>query len=398
MKFLPPVLLSLHSKRELDQVFMEIGAHQDSLSILERKGRYYIFRLYDLRPQAALILKQEALARGAELAISWDTISTREGPTDALLMATESQLFSLCEKLRAQPFELFPLAEKMERVVRNLNGTPPPSSFRGQAFNWGKRTFIMGVINLTPDSFSGDGLFSSIDRALQRAEEMIANGADIIDVGAESTRPGHTPVSAEEEWKRLEPFLKEFLSEATVPVSLDTYKAEVAARGLELGVDMINDIWGLKRSPEIAHLVKESGAGLILMHNKEEPNYQHFLPEVIQGLEKSVEMALEAGVPQEKIIVDPGFGFGKTAEHGYQMLKNLRAFRSLGFPLLIGISRKSFIGKITGKPPQERIMGTAAYCALAIEGGCDILRVHDVPEIKEVALVCDRIFRSQDIV
>jgi dihydropteroate synthase len=395
---LPPVLLSISSKEELDQTLKEIGAHPESLPIMSRKGRFYLLKLCDLSPQAAIIIKQEMLARGGEAAVSWEALTSREKPTEALLMGTESQLFYLCQKLKKQPFGLSRLASQLERALSNFNSSPAPSSFRGKEFRWGERTFLMGIINLTPDSFSGDGMAGEVDRALSCAEQMVREGADIIDVGGESTRPGHVPVETEEEWRRLEPFLREFLPHSPVPVSLDTSKVEVAQKGLELGVDLINDIWGCRRSQEIARLARDYGAGLVLMHNSQEPNYRHFLPEVVQGLETSLEIALEAGVPREKVILDPGFGFGKTADHNYFLLKNLRALRSLGFPLLVGISRKSFIGKITGKPPQERLLGTAAYCALAIEKGADILRVHDVPEIKEVALVCDRIFRSPALI
>lgn len=391
MRHLPPLILSLNGGKEIEQVYKSSELSLDSRSLLEKKGSYYLVKLYDLKPQAFSLLQQKFSSLGLEVFFfkTGDSI-------EALIMAFEPQLHSLSQELKDEKSELSSLGEELENLLRNLRAVPRPSSFRGKTFSWGERTYIMGIINLTPDSFSGDGLSGSVERALQRAEEMVKEGADIIDVGAESTRPGHTPISAEEEWRRLEPFLREFLPGSPLPVSLDTYKEEVAQKGLELGVDIINDIWGLKRSPKIGKLVKEFQAGLILMHNREEARYRHFLPEVMLDLKESVDLALEWGVPRDKIIVDPGFGFGKTAEHGYQVLKNLRAFRSLGFPLLVGLSRKSFIGKITGKPPQERLMGTAAYCALAIEGGCDILRVHDVAEIKEVALVCDRIFRSPD--
>ena len=391
MKDLPPLILAINDKRDLEQVVKSFQMSQDKPSIWEEKGLHYLMRLYDLNPQAIYILKQEALALGIDC-----LFFKNEDSWEALMGAFESQLLSLSRKLNGESSLFSSLGKNMEELLQNLRTNPRPSSFRGKTFQWGERTYIMGIINLTPDSFSGDGLSGSIERALQKAEEMVNQGADIIDVGAESTRPGHTPITAEEEWRRLEPFLREFLPWAPVPVSLDTYKEEVAKKGLEMGVDIINDIWGLRRSPGIGKLVQECQAGLILMHNREEPIYRYLLPEVLRDLKECVDWALEWGISREKIIVDPGFGFGKTAEHGYQILKNLRAFRSLGFPLLVGLSRKSFIGKITGKPPQERLMGTAAYCALAIEEGCDILRVHDVAEIKEVASVCDRIFRSPD--
>ncbi|MCR4428673.1 MAG: dihydropteroate synthase [Caldiserica bacterium] len=394
MNFLPPVILPLKNKEDLKGILLELGADPETIPLEWVDFPPILIQITGLTLEDSQIFSRETSKFGVVMVSVPD-----DGEQEKiLLLGGESRISPLLENLEKISPDLRELFRWIQDGLIHLNSPLKPSFFRGKEFTWGSRTFIMGIINLTPDSFSGDGLSNLTDRALERAFEMISQGADIIDVGAESTRPGSTPVSKEEEWERLELFLKEFVPHSPVPVSLDTYKWEIAQKGLELGVSLINDVWGLKKSPQIARLVADYGAGLILMHNKEQPVYQAFLPEVLQGLEKSVEIALRAGVPREKIIVDPGFGFGKTAEHGYYMLKHLETFRSLGFPLLIGISRKSFIGKITGKPPSERVFGTAAFCALAIERGCDILRVHDVPQIKEVSLVCDRLLRQRDLI
>lgn len=389
-----PLPLSLKGDSDLE-VFSRLGVHPDSIPILEKKCRFFCLFFSGLRSQEALILKQEMLARGGDVAIPWKALNIKEEKLDVLIMGTESQIRALCSKLALQPFRLSELSKNMEKALDNLLSSPILSNFRGKEFFWGKRTYLMGIINMTPDSFSGDGLKEKVEQALSRAMGMVEQGADIIDVGGESTRPGASEVDPEEEWGRVEPFLKEFLPISSVPVSLDTSKAEVAEKGLKMGVDIINDVWGIRYDQKLLRLVKESGAGIILMHNRQEPSYKNLLWEVLSELEESLNSALALGIPQEKIILDPGFGFGKLSSHNWPILKSLSSFRVLGQPLLVGVSRKSFIGKATEKPPQERVFGTAAACALAIERGADIIRVHDLPEMRDVALICDRAIRGE---
>ncbi|MEI6308097.1 MAG: dihydropteroate synthase [bacterium] len=392
---LPPVCRVLRSRGELEDALREVQASPASWPIMAAKGRFLAVQICDLDPRAANILKQEMLARGGEAAISWEVLSLHNQPTDALLMGTQAQLAQLAEKLRQQPFGLAALASRLDRLVGSCGGTPPCASFRGRPFPWGERTFLVGILNLTPDSFSGDGLGGRVDEALAKAEAMVKEGADILDVGGESSRPGHLPVEAEEEWGRVRDFLSEFLPHAAVPVSLDTCKEEVARRGLELGVNLINDIWGLRRGRGIAKLVGAHGAGLILQHNRSVADYRRFLPEVMADLEESLSWALEDGVPREKLIVDPGFGFGKSASQNYILLHELRAFRGLGQPLLVGVSRKSFLGLANNRPPAQRTLATAAAVALAVDGGADLVRVHEVQAMREVVQVCDRTLRGE---
>ncbi|MBV8081924.1 MAG: dihydropteroate synthase [Candidatus Eremiobacteraeota bacterium] len=267
-------------------------------------------------------------------------------------------------------------------------------TLRGRTLTWGERTYIMGIVNATPDSFSGDGVAGDVEAATKRAKQMVADGADMIDVGGESTRPGHTPVAEEEEAARVLPVIAALRAALPVPISIDTFKPSVAARALQLGADVINCVWGA--IPGITDVAAAADAPLVIMHNRATAEYAgDVVEEVISSLERAVRDAQAAGVTADKIIVDPGIGFGKTAEHNLEILRRLREVSvRLAFPLLLGTSRKSFIGKVTGLPVKERTFGTAASVALSIAGGADIVRVHDVAEMSAVARVADAICRG----
>ena len=246
----------------------------------------------------------------------------------------------------------------------------------------------MGIVNVTPDSFSGDGLVDT-EAAVARGLAMAEAGADIVDVGGESTRPGHLPVSAEEEGRRAVPVV-EALARAGLTVSIDTYKLDVARAAAEVGAAIVNDIWGLQRSPGIAGLAAERGLGLVLMHNQDGTEYaEDLMTAMKRSLRASVSVALEAGVPPERIVVDPGIGFGKTPEHNLAVLRRLGELRELGYPVLVGPSRKSFLGRIFGQDMPIRPWGTAAAVTAAILRGADIVRVHDLPEMLAVVQVAE---------
>ena len=264
----------------------------------------------------------------------------------------------------------------------------------GEKPAWGRRTYVMGAINVTPDSFSGDGLGSDIPAIVDLAVRMEAEGADFLDIGAESTRPGSVPISAEEELARLLPALEAVASHVQVPISVDTYKAQVARRAVESGAVIINDVWGLKADPRIAEVAAETGTALIIMHNQKTRRYQDLLGDITDSLCRSVALARNAGVPGEQIILDPGIGFGKTAEHNLEVLGRLRELKSIGYPLLVGTSRKSTIGLVLDLPPDQRVEGTAATIALAIERGADIIRAHDIKEMVRVCRMSDAIVRG----
>ena len=260
---------------------------------------------------------------------------------------------------------------------------------------WGRRTYVMGVINVTPDSFSGDGLAGDIQAAVDQALRFQEEGADFLDIGAESTRPGHVPVTAEEELARLLPPLEAIAGQVSIPISVDTWKASVARAALEAGASIINDVWGLKADPEVAAVAAEYNAGLVLMHNQQGHRYESLLDDILASLVRSVDTAMGAGVPRENIILDPGIGFGKTADQNIEVLRQLDRFKALGMPVLVGTSRKSTIGRmLEGLPPDQRVEGTAATVALAIAKGADIVRVHDVREMKRVCQVADAIVRD----
>ena len=264
----------------------------------------------------------------------------------------------------------------------------------GDTLAWGARTYVMGIINVTPDSFSGDGLGGDVAAAVDLALRFQDEGADILDIGAESTRPGHQQVSLEEELQRLIPALEAVAGRVKLPISVDTYKAAVARRAVDAGAVIINDIWGLKAEPELAQVAADTGAGLVLMHNQQGTEYRDLLPDVISSLQGSVATALEAGVPKENIIIDPGIGFGKTPDHNLAVLAGLDRLKTIGCPMLVGTSRKSTLGLLLDLPPGQLVEGTAATVTLAIAGGADIVRVHDVKEMVRVCRVADAVVRG----
>lgn len=272
----------------------------------------------------------------------------------------------------------------------------------------------MGILNVTPDSFSGDGVLRAssnvIAQAVMQAEQFVADGVDIIDMGAESTRPGSQPITAAEELDRLLPVLQMVRQAVTVPISVDTYRAAVAEAALEAGADWVNDVWGLRMDPDLGRVVAQAGCPVVLMHNRSKPKnveqearlggryvsmvYDDLFDDIRRELQESIELALRQGVADEQIIIDPGIGFGKTVAQNLELLNDLDAFLDLGYPILVGPSRKSFIGYTLDLPPEERMEGTAAAVAIAIDRGADLVRVHDVRAMVRVARMVDQIVRS----
>jgi dihydropteroate synthase len=261
-------------------------------------------------------------------------------------------------------------------------------------FDWGKRTYVMGIINVSPDSFSGDGL-STVDAALAQARGFAEQGVDIIDIGGESTRPGSESISVGKELQRVIPVVERLSGEIRVPISVDTYKFEVAKRALDAGAHMLNDIWGLKMEPKLAELVAERGVPIVLMSNQRDKLKKNIVPAVIADLKRAVDLALDAGVSWENIIIDPGIGFGKTVEQNMELVRRLDTLKVLGRPILLGTSRKSMIGQMLESPAEQRLEGTAASVAIGIARGADIVRVHDVKEIVRVCRMSDAIVRDR---
>jgi dihydropteroate synthase len=278
----------------------------------------------------------------------------------------------------------------------------------GREFHWGERTYVMGIINATPDSFSGDGLLAAIgdwrpgagdpthvEWAIAQARRMVADGADLLDVGGESTRPGHAEVAEADELRRVVPVvaaLRRVLP--PVPVSVDTTKLAVASAALSAGASMINDVWGVAARTELVELAAERRVPIVLMHNRAAPRYTDLMREVVADLEGAIDRALAAGVPRDDVIVDPGFGFGKTPLHNLELLRSLGSLRVLGRPIVLGTSRKSTLGRVLDLPPDERLEATLATTALGIAGGADVIRVHDVQSNVRAARMADAVIRG----
>lgn len=249
-----------------------------------------------------------------------------------------------------------------------------------QEFQVPGKTYIMGILNVTPDSFSDGGKFSDMDKALAHVEEMIAQGASIIDVGGESTRPGHTKITVEEEIRRVVPVIREIKAKFEIPVSLDTYHGETARAGIEAGADLINDVWGLKADRAMADVIARSGVACCLMHNREQAVYMDFMSDVAADLAECIHLAEQAGIAEDKIMIDPGIGFGKTYEQNLELMNGLEGLHMFGYPVLLGTSRKSMIGNALDLPVGERLEGTVATSVIGVMKGCSFLRVHDVKE------------------
>ena len=284
---------------------------------------------------------------------------------------------------------------------------PAPTRIGPTTFRWGERTYVMGIINVTPDSFSGDGVlvdrsgdgdrvrYDPIEVAIETARQMVADGADILDIGGESTRPGHEPVAAAEEQRRVVPIIKALRSAfPDVPLSIDTTKATVAEAALDVGADLINDVWGVGADDALPRLAASRGVPLVVMHNRAESRYTQFFPEVLADLQAALDWALELGVKRDDLIVDPGFGFGKTPEQNLELVGRLGELRALGRPILLGTSRKSTLGRVLGLGRDQRLEATLATTALAIAGGVDVVRVHDVGPNVRAARVGDAIIRG----
>jgi dihydropteroate synthase len=307
------------------------------------------------------------------------------------------------------------LAKESEYNIRKSKEVKHMNSLKigASTFHWGSQTYVMGIINVTPDSFSGDGLMGPkpwIQQAIDQGLRFVQEGAHLLDVGGESTRPGAEPVSVEEELKRVLPVIEGLARQVDLPISVDTYKAEVAEAALAAGARLVNDIWGLRRDPALASFCGQKGIPVILMHNRANPgqavqeqalgghyvgaHYKDLLADITAELELSLALAKAAGIPEDHIILDPGLGFAKTVEQNLFLLNHLGHFKTLGYPLLLGTSNKSFIGYTLNLPPNERVEGTAATVALGIDRGADIIRVHQVKEMSRVARMADAIVRG----
>lgn len=388
--------MKFNSTDQLKAELRKIGCDDTGVTIMGNKGTFFTIKIFHLAAKAANLLKQTMLAKGGDAAIARGTADLSVPFTDVLVMATAQQLHQAIRSLRLQPWGLKAVADEFEQIIRET----PGEGFSGVTYHWPNRsltvqpghTLVMGILNVTPDSFSDGGKYNRIDAALYHAQEMVADGAAILDIGAESTRPypGAQKISAEEELDRLMPVLERVLDFSPVPISVDTYKATVADAALKAGAHIINDIWGLQYEPEMAQVIARYGVPAVVMHNQDKAEYPpDLMGEVLDFLRHSIDIAEKAGIPRDHIIVDPGIGFAKTTQHNLLIMQQMERLRSLNCPVLLGTSRKRFIGDTLNLPVNERVEGTAATVALGIIKGAHIVRVHDVKEIVRVAKMID---------
>ncbi len=381
--------------KEAQQEITKVGSDSAGCRWMAPKAVHRVLKISGIEPKQANIIKQEMLSRGGEAAVARGTVDGSIEKTDVLLMGTLKQFEELNIKLKMQPFGLSKLAAELKAILRNLEGRRPYIlDCRGKSISIGERTIVMGILNATPDSFSDGGTHFDIEDAVAGARRMVAEGADIIDLGGESTRPGHIPVGLDEELRRIMPVLERLVKEIDVPISIDTFKAEVAKRAMELGAHIINDQWALRADSEMADVAARYGAPVIIMHNQKGTEYSDLMGDIVNYFRESITTARNAGIPQEKIIIDPGIGFGKTVEQNLEVMRRLPELSCLGQPVLLGTSRKSMIGKTLDLPVNERIEGTGASVAVGITLGVDIIRVHDVKEMVRVARMTDAMVRT----
>ncbi len=377
-------LLSLKSIRDVKDEIYKIGVDDSCINSLAMKGKFFTIKISRLSPASCNIIKQTALSVGTDAAVHRDVITGKMNDSNLLLFGTLKEIERIAEKLKEQPFDL---DEISKRLLFCVNGSKEVRvlKLRTREMRLGEKTLIMGVLNITPDSFSDGGRFFEKEKAVRRVLEIVEEGANIIDIGGESSRPGSEPISEEEELRRILPVLTEVREKIDIPISIDTYRSVVAEEALVNGAEIVNDISGLCFDKRMIDVIRKRKAGVIVMHMQgnpknmqDNPHYNDVIQEIYDFLKERTDLAIKGGIGIEKIIVDPGIGFGKRVEDNLDILDRIQEFKSLGFPLLIGASRKSFIGCTLDLDVGERLEGSLASCAVALEGGVDILRVHDV--------------------
>jgi dihydropteroate synthase len=385
MKYRPRVL-KFHTPAQLAAEMRSIGSEEAGVQIMVPKGDWFALRLEDVPGKAASLLKQSMLSLGGEACVSRQVAAWDETPRPAILLGDRRHYARLTRKLKAEPFGLAGLAEEIDALLRRLHHVPEPIKCGNQELHFEGPALVMGIINMTIDSFSGDGLGYDVTAAVNQAKYFAAAGASLLDVGGESTRPGSEGVTVEAELARVLPVIRALAAEVDLPISIDSHKPPVCAAALEAGAVMINDISGL-RQPEMIKLAAATGVPVSLMHMQGQPRdmqhapeYQDVITEIYDFLSRQCDAAVAGGMDENQIIIDPGFGFGKTTAHNLEIVRRLGEFRSLGRPVLLGASRKRTLGEITGRPVEERMVGSVALHTIGIMNGANIVRVHDVPE------------------
>lgn len=383
-------IISINNLTEAKKELKDIGVDNRAIEIMAGKSFIIPIKLHSLDCAHANILKQEMLALGGEAAVSKETYALQNKKTDVLVLGTIKQYKYLISKLNIQPFSGFKeLGQYLNDTLDNYQKIPAPLISRSKTFSFGKKCYIVGIVNVTPDSFSDGNKFLKPEMAYEQALKLVDDGADIIDIGGESTRPGSEKISVSLEKKRVLPVIKKLSGKIKAPISIDTYKSGVAQAALDEGAEIINDISGLRFDKKMPALAAKYEAPVIIMHIKgnpknmqQNPSYSNIFYEITDYFKNSIEIAVKAGVKKEKIIIDPGIGFGKTVEHNLELIKNLSQFKILGRPIMLGTSRKSFIGKILGREIDKRLEGTIASSVSGFINGAQFLRVHDVKSVK----------------
>lgn len=381
--------LDIKNRAEAMAEFEKIGSTAFGRKIMAEKLFPIAIKVKGLRVLAVNILKQEMLARGGDVVTSRDTLINTGGTTDVIIEGPYKSFESLLPKLKMQPFGLKDLSAELEVFLKDHKNIRNKKSFTigGKKFGLSSDILVMGILNVTPDSFFDGGKYNRTGEAAKRIREMITDGADIIDIGGMSSRPGSKPVSQEEELERIIPVVEYISKNFDTLISIDTYRSGTAREAISAGVHMVNDISAFTMDKDMAGVVADKGVSVVLMHMQgtpenmqENPQYGNVVDEIYQYLDGKAKAAIEAGISPDKIIIDPGIGFGKTLEHNLSILNKISEFRVMGYPVMVGASRKSFIGAILDLPVEERLEGSLSAATWSVINGANILRVHDVAE------------------
>ncbi len=398
--------LSIKNRLEGLKEYAKIGATPAGSRIMVEKIFPISLKIRGVNPLAANILKQEMLARGGDVVTARDALIEVGGRAEVnnksavIIQGTVKTIKSLTDKIEQQPFELKELSVELRKYMERLDNIAKRKELiiGKKKFDLEKDVLVVGILNITPDSFYNGGYYLEKDEAYRRAETIVSEGADIIDVGGMSTRPGSLPVPVDDEMERIIPVIKYIKKNYDILISADTYRSQVAGKAIDAGVHVINDISGLSMDKDMTEVVAGSGVSLVIMHIKgtpqnmqKNPQYKNVIDEIYDYLEDRTVIAINSGIKPEKIIVDPGIGFGKTLEHNLEILNRINEFKMLGYPLMLGASRKSFVGGILDLPVEERLEGSLAAAVYGVINGVNILRVHDVKETVRAIKVAGRI-------
>ncbi|MBI4734411.1 MAG: dihydropteroate synthase [Rubrobacteridae bacterium] len=378
-----------------------MGVSAEGIKIMSPKAVHRVIKVSNIDVRAASIMKQEMLSKGGEVAAPWTLYKLEPGKTDILVMGTRRQFDDLCDKLRLQPFGLAKLGQEIKKTLDDYDKPSRVIKAGTFALDLNAKTHVMGILNTTPDSFSDGGLYLDIQAAVEHARVLVESGADILDIGGESTRPGAKAVDIDEELRRTIPVIEALATNLKVPISIDTYKPEVASRAINAGAVIINDITGLgdERMIEVA---ADKRVPVVIMHMQgtpgnmqENPTYDDVMFDICEWMQSRITRIIDSGVSDENILIDPGVGFGKSFMHNLEIMDRLSELKSLGYPIVLGTSRKVFLGAILDAPPDDRLEGTIATVVQGINNGANIVRVHDVKQVVKACRVADAIMRRK---